>query len=329
MSSIAIMGGAGYIGSHVVKYLLKQGLSPVVYDNLSTGHASAVRECPLVEGDIGDAERLDAFFRRYQPEAVMNFAGLIAVGESVCEPERYYQTNVFKTLTLLARLRAAGIEHFIFSSSCAIYGPPQFLPLTEAHPFAPVSPYGNTKLAIELALADYSRAYTDFRYVSLRYFNAAGADPEGELGETHEPETHLIPLVLATLTGQYPAIQIHGTDYPTPDGTCIRDYIHVWDLAQAHLRALHHLQQGGRSVCLNLGNGNGYSVREVIATAERVTGQRVPVTEGPRRAGDPPVLVGSGASAHALLGWKPQYDSLEPILASAWAWHQRTGHGSR
>ncbi len=322
MTEIAIMGGAGYIGSHVVKYLLQQGHQPVVYDSLVGGHAEHLPNCPLVQGEIGDREKLKHFFKQYPVEAVMNFAGLIAVGESVLEPARYYQTNVLQTLGLLDAVREAKVPHFIFSSTCAIYGPPQFLPLTEEHPFAPVSPYGRTKLAIELALADYAAAYPDFNYVSLRYFNASGADPEGQIGECHEPETHLIPIIFEAVLGMRTNVQLNGTDYPTPDGTCVRDYIHVWDLAQAHLLALQYLQTHQKSQCFNLGNGNGYSVREVITEIEKITGQKVPVQEGPRREGDPPILVGSSAKAEALLGWKPRYQRLEAILSTAWNWHQ-------
>lgn len=322
MSAIAVIGGAGYIGSHVVKYLLSQGLEPVIYDNLSGGSRLLIPDCPLVVGDMGDREQLLQCFAQYKIQAVMNFAGLIAVGESVQFPDRYYHTNVMKTLVLLDAIRQAGIPHFIFSSSCAIYGPPQSLPLTETHPYAPVSPYGRTKLAIEMALADYAAAFADFHYVSLRYFNAAGADPEGQLGECHEPETHLIPLIFDSITGRRKRVQIYGTDYETPDGTCIRDYIHVWDLAQAHLLALQYLQAGQPSQAFNLGNGNGYSVREVISAVERITGRRVPVVESPRREGDPPVLVGSSQKAKQILGWKPRYTALEDILTSAWKWHQ-------
>lgn len=323
MSGIAVIGGAGYIGSHVVKYLLTQGLTPVIYDNLSGGTKLLHSDCPLVVGDMGDRRQLLQCFAQYDIQAVMNFAGLIAVGESVRVPDRYYHTNVMKTLILLDAVREAGIPHFIFSSTCAIYGPPQFLPLTEEHPFAPVSPYGRTKLAIEMALSDYAAAFADFNYVSLRYFNAAGADPEGQLGECHEPETHLIPIIFDSITGRRAQVQIHGSDYATPDGTCIRDYIHVWDLAQAHLLALQYLQSGQGSQSFNLGNGNGYSVRQVIAAVEQVTGRQVPVVEGPRREGDPPVLVGSSQKAESLLGWKPRYAALEDILSSAWKWHQR------
>ncbi|PIQ27875.1 UDP-glucose 4-epimerase GalE [bacterium (Candidatus Blackallbacteria) CG17_big_fil_post_rev_8_21_14_2_50_48_46] len=323
MTGIAVMGGAGYIGSHVVKYLQKQGLAPLIYDNLSGGHAPLNPNSPFIEGDIGDSEKLSYVFKKYAISAVMNFAGLIAVGESVSSPDRYYQNNVLKTLSLLDSVISAGIQNFIFSSTCAIYGTPQFLPLTEAHPFLPLSPYGRTKLAIEMALADYAHAFQNFNYVSLRYFNAAGADPEGELGECHEPETHLIPIIFEAISGKREQVFIHGTDYDTHDGTCIRDYIHVWDLAQAHLRALKFLREKKTSACFNLGNGHGFSVKEVIASIEKVTGREVPLVEGPPREGDPPVLVGSSEKAMQILGWKPQFSRLEDILSTAWLWHKK------
>lgn len=322
MKRIAVIGGAGYIGSHVVQALSQQGYTPVVYDDLSSGHADAVGDAPLIVGDLADTEKLGHTLEQYAIEAVMNFAGLIAVGESVQNPARYYDINVRRTLTLLDTLRSHRIRAFIFSSTCAIYGLPQQLPLTEAHPYGPVNPYGRTKLAIEFALDDYAAAYPDFHYVSLRYFNACGADPEARIGERHEPETHLIPLVLEAAAGQRPAIHIHGTDYPTPDGTCIRDYIHVCDLAEAHLLALKYLQQHQQSNVFNLGNGQGYSVREIIAAAEQVTGRAIPVIEAPRRSGDPPVLVGCSQKAKDLLGWQPTQADLATILGTAWRWQQ-------
>lgn len=319
--TIAILGGAGYIGSHVVKFLQAQGLPLVVYDNLSQGHREAVSDVPLVVGDIGDSERLAHCLTQHGVTAAMNFAGLIAVGESVREPARYYATNVSQTLTLLDTLLAHDVRDFVFSSTCAIYGMPQYLPLDEAHPCAPINPYGCTKLTIEHALADYARAY-DFHYVSLRYFNACGADPAGGIGERHEPETHLIPLVLDAVLGERAAIDVFGSDYDTPDGTCIRDYIHVWDLAQAHWLALQRLRETRRSARYNLGNGTGHSVKEVIQAAERVTGLPVPVRYAPRREGDPPVLIGSSALAIAELGWRPAYADLDTIIGSAWNWQR-------
>lgn len=321
--TLAVLGGAGYIGSHVVKFLHRQGVPLVVYDNLSHGHADAVvAGVPLVQGELGDRARLTTLFQEYGVTTVMNFAGLIAVGESVREPRRYYATNVADTLTLLDTMLDCGVRAFIFSSTCAVYGLPHYLPLDEAHPYNPVSPYGSSKLAIERVLADYARAY-DFHYVSLRYFNASGADPDGELGERHDPETHLIPLILEAATGQREAIQIFGSDYDTPDGTCIRDYIHVWDLAQAHQLAWQFLREQRRSEVFNLGNGAGHSVREVIAAAERVVGHRIPVQEKPRREGDPPVLIGSSQKALELLRWQPAYADLDVIMQSAWRWSQR------
>lgn len=319
--TIAILGGAGYIGSHVVKYLHQQGQPLLVYDNLSQGYADAVAGYPLIVGDIGDTDKLMQCFKEHQVTAVMNFAGFIAVGESVQNPQKYYQNNVSQTLNLLDAMLSCGVRDFVFSSTCAIYGSPQFLPLTEDHPYAPMNPYGRTKLALEYVLEDYARAY-DFRYVSLRYFNASGADPEGLLGERHQPETHLIPLMLQAVLGERDALSIYGTDYPTADGTCIRDYIHVWDLAQAHLLALQYLQQHGQSNVFNLGNGAGYSVLEVIQMVEKITGLKVPTQFCPRREGDPPVLIGSSQKAFDILGWKPVYGDLESILSSAWNWHQ-------
>ncbi|HEY9843076.1 MAG: UDP-glucose 4-epimerase GalE [Candidatus Sericytochromatia bacterium] len=320
--TVAILGGAGYIGSHVVKFLRGQGVPLVVYDNLSQGHREAVLDAPLVVGEIGDADRLGDCLKRHQVKAVMDFAALIAVGESVKDPARYYACNVGQTLAMLDTLLAHGVRDFVFSSTCAIYGMPRALPLTEDHPTDPINPYGRTKLAIEHALADYARAY-DFRYVSMRYFNASGADPAGELGEDHQPETHLIPLLLDAVLGRRQALDIFGTDYDTPDGTCVRDYIHVWDLAQAHWLALQWLRETARSDAFNLGNGAGHSVKEVVASAERVTGRSVPVRLCPRRDGDPPVLIGSSARAITTLGWQPVYADLDAILSTAWNWQRK------
>lgn len=320
--TVAILGGAGYIGSHVVKYLCRAGVPVVVYDNLSHGHANAVSNVPLVQGDIGDRSTLSQCFKDYRVSSVMNFAGLISVGESSYNPRIYYENNLIQTQALLDVMLELEVNDLIFSSTCAIYGVPQDLPLVESHPYAPVSPYGRTKLAVEFMLEDYSQAY-GLNYVSLRYFNAAGADPETQMGERHNPETHLIPLLLDVAIGQRQEITIYGTDYPTPDGTCIRDYIHVWDLAQAHWQAQQYLKEHKMSQVFNLGNGIGYSVREVIETCQQVTGQYIAVHESERRAGDPPVLVGSSTKARELLGWKPMYSSLESIISSAWKWHQK------
>lgn len=322
MDSVLLVGGAGYIGSHTAKYLAQQGFLPVVYDDLSRGHREAVRWGPLEVGDIADGRRLAEVLARHAPRAVVHFAAFAYVGESVTDPALYYRNNVAGTLSLLEAMRAAGVRHLVFSSSCATYGVPASVPVVEECPQNPINPYGRTKLMIEQVLADYGQAY-DLRAICLRYFNASGADPDGELGEDHDPEPHLIPLVLEAAAGRRPSIAIHGSDYPTRDGTCVRDFIHVTDLAQAHALALRHLLAGGASVNLNLGNGAGYSVREVIDAAEKVTGKKIPVTLGPRRPGDPPELVGSAARARALLGWQPQFASIESIIRTAWAWHAR------
>jgi len=328
MDSVLLVGGAGYIGSHTAKYLAQQGFLPVVYDDLSRGHREAVKWGPLEVGDIADGARLGEVLARHAPRAVVHFAAFAYVGESVTEPALYYRNNVAGTLSLLEAMRAAGVRNLVFSSSCATYGVPAAVPVVEECPQNPINPYGRSKLMIEQVLADYGPAY-DFRAICLRYFNAAGADPDGELGEDHDPEPHLIPLVLEAAAGRQPSISIHGSDYPTRDGTCVRDFIHVTDLAQAHALALRHLLAGGASVNLNLGNGAGYSVREVIDAAEKVTGKKIPVTHGPRRPGDPPELVGSAAKARALLGWRPEFASIESIIRTAWAWHGRGGRHRR
>jgi UDP-arabinose 4-epimerase len=322
MDSVLLVGGAGYIGSHTAKYLSGQGYRPVVYDDLSRGHRGAVKWGPLEIGDIGDSARLVEVIGKHAPRAVVHFAAFAYVGESVTDPAIYYRNNVAGTLSLLEAMRATGLRHLVFSSTCATYGVPQTVPIVEESAQNPINPYGRTKLMVEQILADYSQAY-DLRSVCLRYFNAAGADPDGEIGEEHDPEPHIIPIVLEVAAGRRKAVSIFGTDYPTPDGTCVRDYIHVTDLAQAHFLALRHLLSGGASVNLNLGNGAGYSVRQVVDAAEKVTGKRVTVEYGPRRPGDPPELVGSAAKARGLLGWQPQYASIEDILRTAWAWHSR------
>jgi UDP-arabinose 4-epimerase len=321
-SPVLLVGGAGYIGAHTAKLLAGQGYCPVVYDDLSRGHREAVKWGPLEVGDLADQRRLEAVLQQHRPRAVLHFAAFAYVGESVEEPARYYRNNVAGTLSLLEAMRATSIGTLVFSSSCATYGSPETVPIVEESPQRPLNPYGRTKLMVEEILADYSRAY-GLRAVCLRYFNAAGADPEGELGEDHDPETHLIPNILAVAAGHRPAVSIFGTDYPTPDGTCVRDFIHVNDLAQAHALALRYLLAGGPSVNLNLGNGTGHSIRQVIAAAEKVTGQRIAVSEEPRRPGDPPRLVGSAARARTVLGWEPRYSSLEEIIRTAWAWHTR------
>jgi UDP-glucose-4-epimerase GalE len=322
MSTILVTGGAGYVGSHACKALAAAGHTPVVYDNLSRGHREFARWGPLEVGDLCEAAKLDAVFARHRIDAVMHFAALAYVGESVEQPALYYRNNVGGTLELLEAMRRAGVGLMVFSSTCATYGVPERMPITEDLPQQPINPYGATKLMIERVLRDYEPAY-GLRSVALRYFNAAGCDPDGEVGEDHEPETHLIPRVLMAADGMLPRIDVFGTDYPTPDGTCLRDYIHVADLADGHVRALDYLQRGGASSAINLGTGRAFSVREVIAAAERVTGRRIPVHEGPRRAGDPPVLVGDATRARTLLGFAPRYSEIEPIVETAWRWHKR------
>ncbi|MGO8693154.1 MAG: UDP-glucose 4-epimerase GalE, partial [Rectinemataceae bacterium] len=318
---VLIVGGAGYIGSHVAKHLALQGMEPVVLDDLSRGSRAALKWGPFYEGSCGSRPLLDRVFSENAIEAVMHFAAFAYVGESVERPDLYYGNNVAAALTLLDAMVAHGVRHFVFSSSCATFGEALSLPIDETHPQHPINPYGRTKLMVERILADYDRAF-GLRSCVFRYFNAAGCDPEGEIGENHDPETHLIPLVLESLGGRGPAISIFGTDYPTPDGTCLRDYVHVNDLAEAHRLGLQKLLETGHSEDYNLGNGNGFSVREVVAAAERVTGLRASVIEKPRRPGDPPALVGSSAKARAILGWKPHYTDLEEIIRTAWLWER-------
>jgi len=320
--AVLVTGGAGYIGSHACKALAGAGFQPVVFDNLSRGHREAVRWGPLVEGDLADRQRLCAALIEHKVEAVMHFAAYAYVGESVTDPALYYRNNLGGTLSLLEAMREAGIGEIVFSSTCATYGIPDGVPIREDAPQRPVNPYGETKLAIERALHWYAAAY-GLRSVSLRYFNAAGADPEGEIGEHHEPETHLVPLVLQAALGQRPHIDIFGTDYPTPDGTAIRDYVHVCDLAIAHLRALERLRGGGGSAAVNLGTGQGHSVREVIAAAELASGRKVPARAAPRRPGDPPALVADPSLAGEILGWHPQHSDLDTIIRTSLAWHTR------
>ncbi len=322
MARVLVVGGGGYIGSHMVKMLARRGHDVATLDNFSTGYRDAVVAGRLIEGDLADRDGLDRTLREGAFDAVMHFASYIQVGESVREPGKYYRNNVFHTLNLLDAMVAHGVGQFIFSSTAAVFGEPQYVPIDEAHPRAPINPYGASKLMVERILADYDVAY-GLRSVSLRYFNAAGADPEGELGERHDPETHLIPLVLQAAAGRRPAIQVFGTDYDTPDGTCIRDYIHIEDLCAAHLLALEKLAAGVPSAAYNLGNGTGFSVREVITTAERVTGRAIPVDVAPRRAGDPARLVADSRAARAALGWVPAHPDLDSIVAHAWAWESR------
>ncbi|HXP31234.1 MAG TPA: UDP-glucose 4-epimerase GalE [Stellaceae bacterium] len=320
--TILVTGGAGYIGSHACKALAKAGYEPVAYDNLSRGHRAAVRWGPLVEGDLADREHVTATLRRHDAAAVMHFAAFAYVGESVAQPELYFRNNVAGSLSLFEAMLAAGVRDIVFSSTCATYGLPETVPIPETAPQRPVNPYGESKLMIERVLYWLGAAH-GMRHALLRYFNAAGADPEGEIGENHEPETHLIPLILDAALGRRPAIDIYGTDYPTPDGTAIRDYIHVQDLAEAHVRAIDHLRDGGASLALNLGTGHGHSVRQAITAAERVTGRSIARRETPRRPGDPPVLVADPACAGQVLGWTPRISDLDSIIATAWAWHLR------
>jgi UDP-glucose 4-epimerase len=326
--TILVTGGAGYIGSHAVLALQQAGYRVVILDNLVYGHRDLVEnvlKAELVVGDTNDRTLLDQLFRTHRIDAVMHFAAYTYVGESVTDPGKYYRNNVVGTLTLLEAMVAASVKHFVFSSTCATYGVPQTLPIPEDHPQNPINPYGQSKLMVEQILKDFDVAY-QLKSVCFRYFNAAGADPSGQLGEDHAPETHLIPLVLMTALGQRDSISVFGTDYPTPDGTCIRDYIHVTDLATAHVLGLEYLLKGGQSEAFNLGNSSGFSVREVIETAQQITACKIKVKECDRRPGDPPVLVGSSHKAKAVLGWQPQYADLSTILAHAWIWHKQR-HG--
>ena len=319
---ILVVGGAGYIGSHTNKELNRRGYETAVYDNLIYGHRESVKWGVLEFGDLADRERLEEVFQKYPVEAVIHFAAYAYVGESVNDPAKYYQNNVCNTVQLLDVMRKYSVNTIVFSSTCATYGVPDCMPITEDMPQRPINPYGATKLMVERIMADYHDAY-GLNFCCLRYFNAAGADPEGELGESHAPETHLIPLILDAAGGTRESARIYGTDYPTPDGTCIRDYIHVTDLADAHIRALEYLQAGGESSCFNLGNGNGDSVAHVISVAHKVTGRDFAVRKEGRRAGDPPVLIGSSAKAERVLGWKPKYADIETIVEHAWKWHER------
>ncbi|MBD2441973.1 UDP-glucose 4-epimerase GalE [Dolichospermum sp. FACHB-1091] len=323
--SILVTGGAGYIGSHTVLALKRAGYEVVILDNLVYGHRDLVEQVlqvELIEGDTSDRTLLDNLFQSHNFAAVMHFSAYAYVGESVTDPAKYYRNNVLGTLTLLESMLAASMKNFVFSSTCATYGIPNFIPLTEDHPQNPINPYGTTKLIVEKILTDFDVAY-NFKSVCFRYFNAAGANPEGLLGEDHNPETHLIPLVLQTALGKREAISIFGTNYPTPDGTCIRDYIHVNDLADAHILGLEYLLNGGESEVFNLGNGNGFSVREVISAAEDVTGMLISVKECDRRAGDPPALIGTSEKARKILNWQPQYPDIKDIVSHAWQWHQK------
>jgi UDP-glucose 4-epimerase len=316
---LLVIGGCGYIGSHMVKCLLAAGHQVTVLDNLSTGFADALLGGELLQADYGDAAVLDDLFDRIRFDGVMHFASLIQVGESMREPGRYYLNNVGKALTLLDAMQRHGVGPFIFSSTAAVFGEPVYVPIDEAHPRAPINPYGMTKHMIETVLADFDRAH-GLRSVCLRYFNAAGADPKARIGERHEPETHLIPLAVQAALGRRGALAVFGRDYDTPDGTCVRDYVHVDDLADAHLLALQYLWEGGKSAAFNLGNGDGFSVQEVIDVVSRVAGTPVPCNDAPRRDGDPARLVANSALAKQVLGWRPRHANLEEIARHAWQW---------
>jgi len=326
--NVLVPGGAGYIGSHTCKALAGAGYVPVTLDNLVYGHRDAVRWGPLVEADLADRRTLERVLREHRISAVVHFAAYAYVGESMTDPGRYFQNNVTCSLNLLDAMHAADVRRMVFSSTCATYGIPDTVPITEDTPQRPVNPYGESKLMVERALHWHGVAH-GLKAIALRYFNAAGADPAGELGERHDPETHLVPLAIDAALGLAPPLKVMGTDYDTPDGTALRDYIHVTDLADAHLRALGYLEQGGASAALNLGTGQGHSVRDVIAMVERVTGLKVPRVNAPRRAGDPPALVAAPGRAKALLGWQPGWSDLETIVRTAVAWHRQTATAKR
>jgi len=323
--TVLVVGGAGYIGCHMVKALVAAGYRVVILDDLSSGHREFIGAGQFIHGSLGDRSVVDALFSEYPIDAVMHFAAFSLVGDSVKNPIAYYKNNLAGTLALLEVMIRFNVKRFIFSSTAAVYGEPTAVPITEDHPCAPTNPYGATKLAVERMLKDCDAAY-GLTYMSLRYFNAAGADPDGLIGERHEPETHLIPLVLKTALRESAHIQIFGTRYPTPDGTCLRDYIHVNDLAQAHLLALKALLDGSASAVYNLGNSKGYSVREVIELSRKITGCPIPAIETGNRPGDPAILVAASEKIRRELGWRPEYESLETIIQTAWQWHRRE-HG--
>ena len=322
MKKILVVGGAGYIGSHMVKMLLAAGHDVVTFDDLSGGYRDAVVGGEFVPGGLGETAVLEAVFACHAFDGVMHFASFIQVGESVTDPAKYYRNNVANTLNLLDVMVRHSVRNLIFSSSAAIFGEPEYVPINESHPERPLNPYGMSKWMVERILKDYNHAY-GLKSICLRYFNAAGADPDGQLGERHQPETHLIPLVLQAAAGRRPHVTVFGCDYDTPDGTCIRDYVHITDLCQAHLLALEQLWSGADSAAYNLGNGNGFSVREVIAAARHITGCDIPVRYGERRAGDPARLVADSRLAQRILGWTPHYAGLETIIAHAWCWERR------
>ena len=322
--NILVTGGAGYIGSHTAKRLAQAGHAPVVLDNLTHGHEWAVKWGPFERGDLADRAAVETVLRRHRVAAVVHFAASTYVGESMGDPGKYFRNNVVNSLNLLEAMQAAGVAAIVFSSSCATYGVPRALPIDETHPQVPVSPYGESKLIVERMLHWFGEAH-GLRHAALRYFNAAGADPDGELGEVHDPETHLLPLVIEAALGRRPPVGVFGRDYPTPDGTAIRDYVHVTDLADAHLAAVEYLEGGGASTAVNLGTGRGHSVREVIETIERVSGRPVPSHDAPRRPGDPPSLVADPRRAAGVLRWTPRFPDLQTIAEDAWRWHARQG----
>ena len=328
MSRFLITGGAGYIGSHTAKLLSRAGHDTVVYDNLSRGHRDLVRWGPLIEGDIRDTTLMTEALRWFKPDAVIHFAAFAYVGESVTRPELYYDNNVSGTLSLLRAMVQARTQNLIVSSTCATYGQPRHMPITEETPQAPLNPYGQSKLMMEMMCGDFATAH-GLHYMALRYFNACGCDPDGETGERHDPEPHLIPRALMAADGEIGKIDIFGGDYPTPDGTCIRDYIHVMDLGAAHMAAALHLMDGGASGALNLGTGRGISVREIIDATARVTGKHVPHRISDRRPGDPATLVAATAKAEAILGWKARQSDIDHIIATAWNWHQNERRQAR
>lgn len=323
---VLVTGGAGYIGSQVALDLAREGHDPVILDNLGKGHREAVIKGTFIQGEISDFDLVTEVIAREKVEAVIHLAAHSLVGESVKDPAKYFRNNIGNGQALLDALVAGGVKYLVFSSTAAVYGEPEQVPIPEDHPKNPTNPYGFSKLTFEGILQFYEQAY-GLRFMSLRYFNAAGADPEAEIGEDHHPESHLIPIVLQTALGARDHLELYGTDYPTPDGTCVRDYIHVADLSQAHLLALKALAAGGNSAIYNLGNGQGYSNKEVIETARRVTGKEIRVLNGPRRPGDPAVLVASSAKIKAEMGWNPKYPDLEQIIATAWRWHQSHPQG--
>jgi UDP-glucose 4-epimerase len=319
---ILVVGGAGYIGSHMVKTLHQANHEVVVVDDLSTGYRDSVQNAELVIGSIADRRLLADLFSRHRFNAVMHFASSIRIDESIANPEKYYRNNLTSTLTLLEAMRKSGVLRFIFSSSASVYGNPKYCPINEDHPKAPLTPYGRSKWMVEQILEDYDRAY-GLKSIKLRYFNAAGADPDGQLGERHDPETHLIPLVLQVASGRRRSLTVFGRDYDTPDGTCIRDYIHVTDLVEANALALDYLMNSGESGTFNLGNSNGFSVQEIINTARTVTGREISLQEAPRREGEPPRLVADASLANKVFGWQPRYGDLETIIAHAWQWEKK------